>query len=114
MEDWVQIVQAGDAKCMEIIKILNKGSKTPHEEATAKEYVIKQDCLYRQTEEGLKWVVPQANRAQLLRMYHDDAGHPGVAKTEELVRRRCWFPKMRRYIQDYTHACLECLYVKPN
>ncbi len=40
------------------------------------------------------------------------AGHPGVAKTKELVLREYWWPKMKRDVEEYMHACETCQHTK--
>jgi transposase InsO family protein len=114
LDDWVTIVQSQDEKCKELLKALACKPSSPRDREIRRDYTEKRGRLYRRTAQGVKWVVPYNVRAQILRMYHDDAGHPGITKTEELVRRRFWFPKLRKYVEDYTRACLNCLYAKPN
>ena len=36
------------------------------------------------------------------------AGHPGVAKTLELITREYWWPRMKEDIEKYIKACHEC------
>lgn len=49
-------------------------------------------------------------RPQLLRSCHDDvaAGHPGRAKTYELLSRHYYWPKMRQDIRRYIRNCYTC------
>ena len=42
------------------------------------------------------------------------AGHPGVAKTLELVTRKYWWPRMKEDIKKYFKACHKCQVNKPN
>lgn len=114
LDDWITVVQTQDENCRQILEELTHKSNTPRGKEIRRDYLQKRGRIYRRTEHGLKWVVPRSVRVQVLRMYHDDAGHPGVAKTLELLRQRFWFPKMRKYVEDYARACLSCLYSKPN
>ena len=42
------------------------------------------------------------------------AGHPGVAKTLELITREYWWPQMKDDIEKYIKACHECQINKPD
>ncbi|KAH0613238.1 uncharacterized protein H6S33_009618 [Morchella sextelata] len=56
--------------------------------------------------------VPDDNdlRLRLLKEYHDkpSAGHPGRAKTLELLNREYYWPQMRKYIDQYVRNCNVC------
>ena len=42
------------------------------------------------------------------------AGHPGVAKTLELITREYCWPRMKENIEKYIKACHECQINKPD
>ena len=42
------------------------------------------------------------------------AGHPGIAKTPELITREYWWPKMKEDIEKYIKVCHECQVNKPD
>ncbi len=56
--------------------------------------------------------IPQdhALRGEIIAGSHDHitAGHPGIEKTKELVLREYWWPKMKKDIENYVHACETC------
>ncbi|KAH0611537.1 uncharacterized protein H6S33_010802 [Morchella sextelata] len=56
--------------------------------------------------------VPDDNdlRLKLLKEYHDNpsAGHPGRAKTLELLNREYYWPRMRNYVDQYVRNCNVC------
>ncbi len=59
------------------------------------------------------WIyVPQdhALRGAIIAQSHDHitAGHPGVEKTKELILQEYWWPKMKKDIEAYIHACEMC------
>ena len=69
------------------------------------------------TEDGLVYrrgriVVPNdcALRGRLIRAHHDSvvAGHPGRAKTQELIYRSYWWPSLKRDVQAYVKSCPTC------
>ncbi|PIL26327.1 hypothetical protein GSI_12083 [Ganoderma sinense ZZ0214-1] len=51
-----------------------------------------------------------ALRAEIVRIHHDlpPAGHPGQAKTVELVTQNYWWPGMVKFIKDYVETCDTC------
>ena len=66
--------------------------------------------------EGLCYV-PEVDpvRLEILRSTHDSpaTGHPGQARTFELVSRNYWWPGMRKYIARYVDHCHTCARSKP-
>jgi hypothetical protein len=69
-----------------------------------KYYTIKDDILYRKgrgRSAKLRLVVPETVRADVLRSYHDDIGHPGVEKTSVLIKERYYWFQMHQHIETY-------------
>ena len=62
-----------------------------------------------------KVVIPNSLRTECIRLCHDPqyAGHPGVAKTIQLVKRNFWWPKLRGDVDGYVKACPTCQRNKP-
>ena len=56
-----------------------------------------------------------ALRTKIVKLHHDSppAGHPGQAKTLELVSRNYWWPNMGKFIRDYVDTCDTCRRTKP-
>lgn len=54
-------------------------------------------------------------KLRILRDHHDapTAGHPGQAKTFELVTRNYSWPGLRKYIREYVAGCDQCARCKP-
>jgi hypothetical protein len=50
----------------------------------------------------------------ILHALHDSptAGHPGVARTYEKVKRYYWWPAMKRDVEDYVRSCPSCQCMK--
>jgi hypothetical protein len=59
-----------------------------------------------------KIVVPnqRAVIGELMSLYHDDehAGHWGVEKTLELLRRKLWWPTQKKDVEEYVKTCPVC------
>jgi hypothetical protein len=55
-------------------------------------------------------------RQQILRSRHDSrlAGHPGRARTLELVRRCYTWPSLKKFVNQYVNRCDSCQRVKPS
>ncbi|XP_064211389.1 uncharacterized protein LOC135265578 [Tribolium castaneum] len=59
-DDWILAVQMKDARCALLKEILEKSPTNAEERAIHKEYKLKDGRVFKQTESGLKWVVPKA------------------------------------------------------
>ena len=66
--------------------------------------------------DGLIWILDNNQlRLRILRDHHDAqaAGHPGRARTLELVSRNFYWPQQRKYIHRYVDHCDTCCRIKP-
>ena len=56
------------------------------------------------------WVTcpPIEYRLDLVRCYHEHAGHPGHASLYHSMRKLFWWPDLRRDVRDYTRSCDNC------
>lgn len=54
-------------------------------------------------------------RKDIVQLHHDSlaAGHPGQAKTLELVSQNYWWPGMTKFINGYINTCDTCNHSKP-
>ena len=59
--------------------------------------------------------VPKSLRKDTLYSVHEDrtAGHFGLNKTYDKLRRRCYWPGMYRSLENYINNCASCLTKKP-
>ncbi|SJL16886.1 uncharacterized protein ARMOST_20416 [Armillaria ostoyae] len=55
-------------------------------------------------------------RGEIISQSHDHitAGHPGIAKTRELVQRKYWWPKIQKDVEAYVKGCETCQRTKSN
>jgi hypothetical protein len=68
------------------------------------------------TYDGLIWIPEDDElRLRILRDNHDakSAGHPGRARTLELVSRTFYWPQQRKYVNRYVDHCDTCRRIKP-
>src|SRR6202161_2438301 len=85
-----------------------------HDQATAEvkeameDYKLEDGIVYRKD----KIYVPanEEVKQRILELYHDStvAGHPGQAKTLELMSRGYYWPSMKAYVNRYVGACDKC------
>ncbi len=56
----------------------------------------------------------QTLQGEIITQFHDHimAGHPGIAKTKELVLQEYWWPKMKKDVEAYVCACKTCQQTK--
>ncbi|KAK9747057.1 Integrase zinc binding domain [Popillia japonica] len=102
--DWFLTVQLQDDKAQKIVAQLAEGVENKDLKA---DYKVTGGQLYRRTKAGDRLYVPAIRKFNLLRMYHDDTGHPGVRRCLELIQQN-WFPKMGRFVDKYVTSCLRC------
>ncbi|XP_066962336.1 uncharacterized protein [Macrobrachium rosenbergii] len=85
-------------------------------------YYLKEDILFRKCSSG-EWrrvdqiVVPEKFRSHIMRRGHEDifAGHVGISKTLERIRRNFYWTKMKKDIARFCKSCHICqLTGKPN
>lgn len=110
--DWLATMQHKDEKLLEIMKILRGDLKSDRETQLKKEYVLQKNRLYRRLQDKLKWVVPKAVRWRIVKSCHDDVGHFGKEKTIVRIQEHFWFPRIRKYVNEYIAACIECCFNK--
>jgi hypothetical protein len=73
-----------------------------------KDVEIQDGLLYRK---GLLWVPNDAAlKLGIFQSEHDTmvAGHMGMDRTTDLIRRNFWWPGMEEAIRDYVRGCAEC------
>src|SRR6267378_6278424 len=49
-------------------------------------------------------------RRKIVREFHDPptAGHPGIARTKDLIARAYWWPKLQKDVEEYVKGCTPC------
>ena len=57
-------------------------------------------------------VVRSAMRSEVLKASHNDFGHQGREQTEQVVRRRCWWPGMHAEVKCWVSECQRCVVAK--
>ncbi|CAH8536658.1 unnamed protein product [Dicrocoelium dendriticum] len=57
-------------------------------------------------------IVPTVATQEVMRRIHEELGHAGQNKMEAAIRRRFWWPHLRRDIAIYCQACPDCARIK--
>lgn len=65
--------------------------------------------VYKKSEEGLRFCIPELMIQQIIRIHHDEMAHCGKEKTIEGIKRIYWFPSMKRKVDQYVDNCITCL-----
>jgi hypothetical protein len=76
-------------------------------------YALEDDLLYR---DGLVYVPAFDDiKVKILQLAHDavEIGHPGQAKTLEILQRDFYWPRMRTFVNEYVKTCDACQRNKP-
>ncbi|KAF8774815.1 Retrovirus-related Pol polyprotein like [Argiope bruennichi] len=58
------------------------------------------------------FVMPKSMRKYLAVRFHDFAGHFGMEKVVQMIRKQFWFPLMTSYIKQHIRQCVVCAYSK--
>lgn len=113
VSDWILAGQLTDNNLRDIYKVLSKNkADNAEEEHIRREYILEDGRIYKNTTEGIRWVVPHGLRRDIVRSAHDETGHFSVEKTLNKIRENYWFSGMRAYVQRYIQCCIPCLYNK--
>ena len=77
-------------------------------------FKIRYDSLKR-GEPSLVLCVPEKYLPTILHQYHDSilAGHPGIVKLYEKLKRKYYFPGLLTLVHQYVKSCIECESTKP-
>lgn len=59
-----------------------------------------------------KAVVPDPLRNSVLKMFHEDYGHPGKNKTSKLISAHYWWPNIFRDVKHHVASCKTCQLTK--
>ncbi|KAL7877197.1 hypothetical protein SRHO_G00038400 [Serrasalmus rhombeus] len=73
-------------------------------------FILQNNILCRQSEDGLQLVVPEQYRQQVLELGHTIpwAGHLAHMKTLQRISRHFYWPGMFSQVKDYCRSCPQC------
>jgi predicted aspartyl protease len=105
LPDGIREAIQADEFCQSVLRDLREGraksKKIPLADCKEEDSLL----IYR----GKLWI-PESARAQLLREVHEspEAGHPGIAKTMELLSRNYYWPRMDKLVTQWLNNCHIC------
>jgi transposase InsO family protein/uncharacterized protein YjiS (DUF1127 family) len=99
---------ANDSVCRKLIQSFNAGDQLD------KSIHLNEGIIYKDN----KVYIPAVNeiKSKLMCEYHDVplAGHVGIHKTLERLKRQWFWPKMKNDVEDYVRSCTACQQNKPS
>jgi len=119
----IKKLQEDDEIICSIVRHLQAGTKPGkaelREDPERKKYMLCWEKLMLQDgiltksyhEEGRVFqqiVIPQKSRQTVLKMCHDDLGHPGREKTFKMIKQRFFWPRMYASVEDWVKQCRRC------
>ena len=78
-----------------------------------KDYQLRDTILYKKEKDKLLLVIPECMIESVIYKFHDEFGHFGVDKVEELIRRSFYFSFMRKRLLEHTKNCIICIRFTP-
>lgn len=106
---WVVAVQQADSK----LNILIQDLKSNNSSDSIKSDYCLVDCTLCKVIDGKKRIViPKSVRWRIVKMFHDDNGHMCEQKVIDLIRKKYWFEKLRRFVTKYVKSCISCQFAK--
>jgi transposase InsO family protein len=91
----------------DIIKAQQLANIQPHGRQFLKDGII---CI--KVRGVIRKVVPDSMVPDMLKTYHDEAGHPGRNKYVKQISQMFWWPKMHQNIKIYCKTCHTCQLIK--
>ncbi|KAJ8973137.1 hypothetical protein NQ317_001873 [Molorchus minor] len=83
------------------------------QEGTAdKSYTLVDEKVCKVINNEIKLLIPKDIRWGLVKLYHDDNGHPGPKRTLDAITKKYWFSKIKQFVAKYVNACIPCLCAK--
>ena len=99
---------ANDIACRQLIQQFTSGEQSDTSYHLADDIIYKDNCIY----------VPDVSdiKSKLMQEHHDIplSGHVGIHKTLERLKRKWYWPKMKREVEDYVRSCVACQQNKPS
>lgn len=102
VNDWVVAVQTQD----EDLQLIREQVNNKEAEAC---YTIVDDKVCRKVGDQFKIIVPKDVRWRVVRMFHDDNGHPHWERTFHAMKETYWFKDMRKFVKKFVGSCLPCM-----
>ena len=70
--------------------------------------VLMDGLLFKKHQNQLLLYVPLSMRNTILQESHENGGHGGVKKTQQIIKRAYWWPSWYREVYQYVRSCFDC------
>jgi len=116
-------LQQKDASISKVIGFIKNGGRPGSSQSGSdevvllwrerKKLVLRDGLLFRKRKvfgkEYYQLVIPSVQRRYLFELVHDDMGHLGQERTLDLLRERCYWPRMQVQVEGWIRGCGRCL-----
>ena len=110
---WLEALEKNEKPQKSIINTCMKGESHRALFQTADRLRINDGKLYRETEieERIvkQLVLPECYKSDVLKMLHNQIGHPGRDRTLSLLRDRFYWPRMYQDVENWIGNCSRCI-----
>ncbi|KMQ88410.1 hypothetical protein RF55_12116 [Lasius niger] len=74
------------------------------------DYILRGGLLYKEIDDDIRLVIPKSMQIQIIRRAHE-RGHFAVGKTEALVKKDYWIPKLRPKVETIVRNCIAFIWL---
>lgn len=99
----IKTAQNKDSELSKIIKLVKNGQDNEFN-------LTRNGVLYREFDGKELMVIPKLMQYEIIKDTHEE-GHFSWQKTEQILKREYWFPKMTDKIKKITNNCVKCVLV---
>lgn len=92
-----------------------RGPQGPEETDIANQFTVEDEIVYFTPTPDIKSVVvPRSFRTDVMKTYHDSssANHPGQDETLRAIKRKYYWPSIRKDVQHFVKTCITCATTK--
>ena len=73
-----------------------------------KDLRLRGDLLFLYQDDKYRLIIPKSQREYLIKQFHSFLGHPGIEKTQNVIRNEYYWPAMDKTINETLSKCEEC------
>lgn len=107
-DDLLWTMQKQDTKLLQIMEIMKGNIVSGQRAKYLSEYEIKLNRLLKKNDENkLLLVISRGVRWRVVKLCHEDVGHPGVEGTIKRISQHFWFPRARNFVKGFIKSCVE-------
>ena len=85
-DDVLLLAQKQDARLKYVKEVLEHRANDAEKRMIHKEYILKNERVFRKTDDGNKWAIPRALRRQITQLCHDEIVVVEIPKTTHKIK----------------------------